>query len=224
MNKAFFALFVAIVVFILFQISLPEEKVSEPVSPTPQVKKMWVITDRADRKACPDEKCGSVGMLFFREGVNALEEREGWVKITALIDAACEGNKSAFVKEGNASCSSSNGIIDGKYYEWVNKASLSTMRPEDPAKKATGDYTLIKDSDDYRLHKDVFAKTAQALIEQNTCTAQDFKEQGGWMKSVNPETRKKPIYFTYCGGINMSNKIYLNARTGKVYYYGDTVN
>jgi hypothetical protein len=224
MKKAILPLSIAVVVFALFLLSLPEEKVNQPVNETPQNIKMWVVTDRADRKTCPDEKCGSVGMLFFREGVDALEERDGWVRTTALVDAACEGNKSAYVKEGNNSCLPNNGIIEGKYFEWVNKTSLSATRPEDPAKKATGDYTLIKDSDDYKLHKDTFAKTAQTLIEQKTCTAQDFREQGGWVKSVNPETRKKQIYFTYCGGLHMSNKIYLNAQTGKVYYYGDTVN
>ena len=58
-----------------------------------------------------------------------------------------------------------------------------------------------------------FAKAARELINDGTCTEDDFKEMGGWMAST---TRGKGIYFTYCGGMTLSNKIYLDAVSGSV--------
>ena len=29
--------------------------------------------------------------------------------------------------------------------------------------------------------------------------------------------RDEPVYFTYCGGMTISNRIYLNAETGRIF-------
>ena len=59
-------------------------------------------------------------------------------------------------------------------------------------------------------------KAAAQLIAGGTCTRKDFKDMGGWMKSVN-QYRDRPVYFTYCGGMTSANKIYLDASTGKTF-------
>ena len=53
------------------------------------------------------------------------------------------------------------------------------------------------------------------MIQSGRCTAADFEEQGGWMKSTNH--RDAPIYFTYCGGMTVANRIYLDAETGRLF-------
>ena len=173
---------------------------------------LWVTTERTDRHTCPSTECGVAGRLMFREGVEALEKKGKWVRVTKTYSASCVGGKSEYVKEGNKSCTSANGIKDGKFAEWVQAKDLSEKRPEDPAEGASGDDTLVKGSDDYRIHKTQFAKAARQLINDGTCTEGDFQEMGGWMASTN---RGPGMYFTYCGGMTLSNKVYLDAKSGK---------
>ena len=44
--------------------------------------RLWVTSERLNRRTCPSESCGVVGQLFFREGVTVHEERDGWARIT----------------------------------------------------------------------------------------------------------------------------------------------
>jgi len=173
---------------------------------------LWVTTDRTDRHTCPSIECGVAGRLMFREGVEVLEKKGNWVRITKAYSASCVGGKSEYVKDGNDFCTSANGIKNGKFAEWVQTKDLSGNRPEDPAEGASGDDALIKGSDDYRIHKTQFAKAARQLINDGTCTEGDFQEMGGWMASTN---RGAGMYFTYCGGMTLNNKVYLDAKSGK---------
>jgi len=171
----------------------------------------WVTTDRTERRTCPSKECGVAGHLMFREGAEILEIKNGWSRITKSYSASCEGGKSQYVKEGNSACTSTNGIQSGKFAEWVQNKDLSPNRPADPGEGATGDYSLVSGSDDYRIYKDLFARAARQLIDDGRCTEADFKEMGGWMASTNAGAG---MYFTYCGGLKVSNKIYLNAKSG----------
>ena len=188
------------------------EIISEPASTE---KALWVTSDRLNRRSCPNEKCGSVGQLFFRESATVYEEKNGWARITKYYDANCQSGKSLYVDSGNAKCTKENGITDGQFAEWVSTAHLSATQPPDPAANASGDYALVKSSDDYRKYKDIFAQSAKALIGDGTCSASDFQEMGGWMKSITH--RNKPIYFTYCGGMTLQNKVYLDASSGQTF-------
>lgn len=89
---------------------------------------------------------------------------------------------------------------------------LSSERPADPSEGASGDAELVKDSDDFRLHKAQFATAARKLIDARTCTEGDFLEMGGWMKSTSQGPN---ACFTYCGGMTNSNKVYLDVSTGR---------
>jgi hypothetical protein len=53
------------------------------------------------------------------------------------------------------------------------------------------------------------------LIGDGRCTAGDFEENGGWMKSSN--NRDEPVYFMYCGGFTAANRIYLDAASGRIF-------
>ncbi|HBD0438482.1 TPA: hypothetical protein KGM74_004042, partial [Escherichia coli] len=147
--------------------------------------KLWVVVDRTERHTCPSSKCGVAGKLFFREGVDFLEKKGEWVRITEPYSASCVGGESEYIKEGNKSCTRKNGIVNGKFSEWVKLSDPSSERPSDPAENASGDDTLIKGSDDYRIYKKEFSSAARKLINEGVCTESDFKEIGGWMASSN---------------------------------------
>ena len=79
---------------------------------------------------------------------------------------------------------------------------------------ATGVEALIAGSDDFGLHEAAFVKATQTLLNDGSCTKGDFKEMGGWYKST---THPGSVYFTYCGGMQQSNKIYLDASNGRIF-------
>jgi hypothetical protein len=99
--------------------------------------------------------------------------------------------------------------------EWARISRRSTKRPPDPADTATAAERLVKDSDDFTQHRRAFVRAAHQLIDEGRCTEADFLENGGWMKST--VERDAPVYFTYCGGMTLANKIQLNAATGRLY-------
>lgn len=174
----------------------------------------WVTSDRLNRRTCPDVECGKVGHFMFREGTQVFETRNGWSRVSNYYTASCIKGISEFVEAGNKVCDESNGIVNGEFAEWVATQHLSDVRPANPAEGAVGDYSLVKGSDDYRLYKDAFAKAASSLIASGRCTKKDFIEMGGWAKS---SSKSGPIYFTYCGGMHLSRRLYLNTETGKYY-------
>lgn len=172
---------------------------------------MWVSSDRLARHTCPKSSCGVVGSYFFREKATVLEERGTWARVSKYYNASCLNGVSEYVDSGNTNCDAANGIENQQFAEWVELANLVSKRPPDPAAGATGAYELVSMSDDYKTYKDVFAKAATELIASKRCTAAEFKENGGWVKSM--EQKNQPIYFMYCGGYN---KVYLDAAAGKV--------
>jgi len=177
--------------------------------------KMWVSAERIDRHTCASAACGVVGRLDFREAVDVHERNGDWIRVSKFYDASCLNGRSEYVDEGNAACVSDNGIVDGKFAEWVQARHLSNTRPADPAEAAAADEQLIKDSDDFTRHRRAFVTAARALIDRGECTGADLQENGGFVKSSNH--RDEPIYFTYCGGYTTANRIYLNAKTGEIF-------
>jgi hypothetical protein len=190
---------------------------SKPDEPNPNIKgeQMWVTSQYLDRHTCPSQRCGVVGGLFFRESAHVQERKNEWARISRRYDASCADGKSEYVDKGNARCTSANGIENGQFAEWVRLSSLSTKRPPDPADTATAAERLVKDSDDFTQHRRAFVRAAHQLIDEGRCTEADFLENGGWMKST--VERDAPVYFTYCGGMTLANKIQLNAATGRLY-------
>ncbi|MGI9505720.1 MAG: SH3 domain-containing protein [Geminicoccaceae bacterium] len=178
--------------------------------------RLWVTADHLNRRTCPSSDCGIVGQLFFRESVEILERQGQWARISKRYDAACEGGKSAYVDRGNSSCKASNGINDGMMAEWISIQHISRQRPPDPAAGLSGIQKAIASSDDFHRFGDTFQKVANELIRNGNCSAADFKENGGWIKSTTTY-KDRPVYFTYCGGITVAKRLYLDASTGQVF-------
>lgn len=179
-------------------------------------EQLWVTSDRLNRRTCPSTNCGVVGQLFFREGVTALEERDGWVRISKSYDASCRGGRSDYVDSGNASCLASNGITDGQFSEWVFAKHLSAKRPDDPGAGTSGVAKAISQSDDFKRHRDAFVKATIELVNAGRCSLKEFENNGGWVKSTTTY-RNRPVYFMYCGGLTVANRIYLDAETGRIF-------
>lgn len=97
------------------------------------------------------------------------------------------------------------------------EARESTAKAREAAAKAHAEAAegAIQSSDDFQLHKGGFLKATSTLIDNGTCTLADFREMGGWVRSQSH--KPKPVYFTYCGGMTVSNRIYLDVSNGKVF-------
>ncbi|NAX41465.1 hypothetical protein CAG53_12415, partial [Vibrio sp. V26_P1S5P106] len=76
--------------------------------------------------------------------------------------------------------------------------------------------SYIADSDDLDLFEEIFIEKTEQLLTDGSCSPVDFKELGGWIRSVRYQDRD--VYFVYCGGLNQSNKIYLNVQSGDIFY------
>ena len=185
-------------------------------TPSLATEKAWVCSDRLNRRTCPGTHCGVVGQFFHREGVTIYEEKSGWARVSKYYDASCLDGRSQSVDFGNPSCSSQNGINNGKFSEWVSLKYLATTRPPDPGSTITGIAEMISASDDFTKYKSAFVKASNKLMVSGRCTTNDFQNTGGWIKSTTTY-HDQPVYFTYCGAMKRSNRIYLNASNGRIF-------
>lgn len=173
---------------------------------------MWVTVDTANRRTCPSTDCGVVGGLMYRESARVIETDNGWGRISRYYDASCADGYSQYVDAGPAACVQENGIVDGKFAEWVKLDLLSEARPADPGAGATGTAALVAQSDDFRHYEVEFVNAAEGLIASGDCTGADLTEVGGFLRSTN---RGEGIYFTFCGG--GSNRVYLDVASGRTF-------
>jgi hypothetical protein len=69
----------------------------------------------------------------------------------------------------------------------------------------------ISSSNDYKEYKKAFVTKTKELVDNERCTLEEIKEQGGWMYAP---LRTNEIggrqYFIHCGGTHNNNKIYLD--------------
>ena len=195
-------------------VSLPDRETSGETIAAEASYRYWVTADRLNRHTCPSTDCGIVGWMFFRQGAHVFEERDGWARVSRYYDALCVNGRSEYVDSGASRCDPDNGIIDGSFAEWVAIDFLSENRPTDPAADATGVEALVSGSDDFQRYRAVFARSAQSLMSSEQCSEADLRR--GWRKSTL-NYRNQPIYFLYCGGLTVSNRLYLNTETGEIF-------
>lgn len=105
---------------------------------------------------------------------------------------------------------------EAKAAEAARRAEAEAVeRREADARAAEAAQRLIAGSDDLDEHRAVFARVAVELVENGTCTEAEFVENGGWVRSTTFEARQ--VYFMYCGGSTVANRLYLDATTGDVF-------
>jgi len=129
------------------------------------------------------------GYRYKAEEVEILEKKDGWARISDYIVYEDGGEEVA---------------------EWIAIDGLSkdeVIISDEESLEILDSY--IEDSDDLLIYKDQFRKATKALLSKGDCSPEDFDELGGWVKSIKFET--KEIYFIYCDGMKLENKIYLDA-------------
>lgn len=158
----------------------------------------YVTSNKLNVRLEPDKTGKITNTLYKRQKVEVFQVKDGWARISRYYDGGVEG-------------------VSGEVARWVFAKYLSTNRPAEeqvsnlnsPVAKA------IKSSDDFLKYQSVFVSASEKLIKYGKCSLGDFKEIGGWWRSTNH--KPKPVYFTYCGGMTKSNRIYLNAANGSTF-------
>jgi hypothetical protein len=172
-----------------------ESEVVEPTSSsTPQPKDYYVSVDSAEIRVQPSPTAPSEGTAYLGEHIEALGHQDDWIRIAPIYQLEDDGEQTS---------------------QWL---PLDVVDDEPISMKseqwAQAIISYIEKSDDFSQHDEAFIKATQLLLAEKQCRAHDFVEIGGWVKSINYED---DVYFTYCGGLETSDKIYLDVKTGKIF-------
>jgi hypothetical protein len=151
----------------------------------------YVSANELSVRLAPSSKAKSIDILNRKQRVEVLEVKDGWVRIANYDN----GSK-------------------GQIGQWVSFDFLTTTEPVGALAENTNMGKYIKHSDDYSKYKEIFIKVSKELVEQGRCNLSDFRNIGGWVRSI--AHKSKPIYFTYCGGFSAASKIYINTDTGEI--------
>ncbi|KJY82997.1 hypothetical protein TW81_11405 [Vibrio galatheae] len=169
----------------------------EPVvEPAPPVTDYYVSPPKLGVRETPDEAAFIESVVYRGDKLHVLEKRDGWGRISPYY----------VYEEGGPEVA-----------EWVPMSALLEVAPTITKQERTETVTTyIENSDDFKHHFEMFIQSTDQLLKEGTCTPEDFEETKGWIRSVTFE--EVDAYFVYCGGLKQANKIYLNVRTGKIFY------
>ncbi|KZX57567.1 hypothetical protein A3712_04955 [Vibrio sp. HI00D65] len=221
MKKALIALLVLLILgggcaayyfFIMKKDPKPPEKVEEPVvetveppkselkpvmelRPEPKQTEFYVLDIKLEVVEQPEIDGLITGYLYKGEKVEVLEKQGDWARISDYI----------VLKEGGPQIA-----------EWVAMSGLSNDEVviSNNENKDILDSYLVK-SDDLKLYQEKFRNSVAKLISEGECEPSDFEELGGWVRSVRYSERD--VYFIYCGGLSLENKIYLDVNTNEIF-------
>lgn len=179
--------------------SAPKVKAQEvPIESSKPVDEYYVASEKVNVRLAPNKTGKITNTLYKRQKVEVFQVKDGWARISQYYDGSVEG-------------------LSEDVARWVFAKHLSTNRPAEeqetnlnsPVAKA------IKSSDDFSKYQKLFVSASEKLIKSGNCSLGDFTEMGGWWRST--KHKPKPVYFTYCGGMTISNRIYLDTVTGKTF-------
>ncbi|PTO93006.1 SH3 domain-containing protein [Vibrio splendidus] len=220
MKKALIALLVLLILgggaayyfLVMNKDPIPPEKMEEPAAevaqqsdsdlapimdlqPEPEQIEFYVLDRKLEVVEQPEIDGLITDYLYKGEKVEVLEKQGEWARISDYI----------VLKEGGPQTA-----------EWVSMSGLSNDEVIISEKESIEilDSYLVK-SDDLKIHKETFRNTVAELISDGECDPSDFEELGGWVKSVKYSDRD--VYFIYCGGLSLENKIYLDVNTNEIF-------
>lgn len=174
---------------------------------------MYVTVENLNKRTCPSSECGITGQALLNNRLKIFEKQDGFARVTDYYNA-CDNGVHDFVDQGNSNCTVENGMKDGLFAEWVSLDYLS-LEEKTPSNSLDLDYALVAGSDDYSKYKDSFLNASQKLISNGTCTEKEIREDIWWKSTTTYAS--SPVYFIYCGSSHTSNRIYLNAETGRIF-------
>lgn len=220
MKKALIALLVLLILgggaayyfLVMNEAPIPSDKMEEPAAevaqqsdsdlapimdlqPEPEQTEFYVLDRKLEVVEQPEIDGLITDYLYKGEKVEVLEKQGEWARISDYI----------VLKEGGPQTA-----------EWVSMSGLSNDEVIISEKESIEilDSYLVK-SDDLKIHKEKFRNTVAELISDGECDPSDFEELGGWVKSVKYSDRD--VYFIYCGGLSLENKIYLDVNTNEIF-------
>ncbi len=221
MKKALIALLVLLILggggaayyfLVMNKAPIPPEKMEEPavevtqqpesdlvpimdLQPEPEQTEFYVLDRKLEVVEQPEIDGLITDYLYKGEKVEVLEKQGEWARISDYI----------VLKEGGPQTA-----------EWVSMSGLSNdevIISEKESKEILDSY-LVK-SDDLKIYQEKFRNSVAKLISEGECAPSDFEELGGWVKSVKYSNRD--VYFIYCGGLSLENKIYLDVNTNEIF-------
>lgn len=109
-------------------------------------------------------------------------------------------------------------ILEPNSIEYKDKLAFYREKIEERASRQIMEYEqrLVAGSDDLSKYQTNFIKASKLLIQKGGCTRENLVRNGGWYKSTTTY-KNEPVYFTYCGDMHISNRIYLNAETENLF-------
>jgi len=174
----------------------PKDQQTPIASVKPEVLDYYVAEDKLGIRESADRDAFVDRYLYKGDPVHLLEKKNGWGRVSAYFVYEQGGPEVA---------------------EWIPLDGLveeaPVITPEERRKTIQG---YISGSDDYVEFEDMFLNTTDQLLRDDTCSPVDFEELGGWVKSTRFTDRD--VYFVYCGGLKLADKIYLDVRSGEVFY------
>ncbi|CAH0536997.1 hypothetical protein [Vibrio marisflavi] len=169
-----------------------EEKKAPPPKP---ITEYFVSTEELGVRDGPSYDAFINDHMYRGEKVTILERKGDWGRISRYYVYSKGGKEEA---------------------DWLPMVGLATSPPviTEEERRATL-ISFVGKSDDFKLHETAFLKATDTLLKEDKCRPQDFQELEGWVKSVKYKDRE--VYFVYCGGLQLSNKIYLDVKTGQIF-------
>ncbi len=162
----------------------------------PENMDYYVDADKLAIREATDKEAFVKRYLYRGEKVSLLEKKDGWGRVSAYFVYEQGGPEVA---------------------EWINLDGLDEKAPvitPEERKKTIQNY--IAGSDDLVQFEEIFLDKTNELLNDGSCSPADFEELGGWVKSTKYTSRD--VYFIYCGGLKLADKIYLDVRTGDIFY------
>ncbi|WP_139684913.1 SH3 domain-containing protein [Vibrio tasmaniensis] len=163
--------------------------------PEPEQTEFYVLDRKLKVVEQPEIDGLITDYLYKGEKVELLEKQGEWARISDYI----------VLKEGGPQTA-----------EWISMSGLSNdevIISEQESREILDSY--LAKSDDLKLYQEEFRNTVAKLISEGECDPSDFEELGGWVKSVKYSNRD--VYFIYCGGLSLENKIYLDVKTNETF-------
>lgn len=164
---------------------------------TELLQEYYITANELNVRLAPSIKAKITNVVYQGALVQVYEVLGEWARTSEYYDVDIEG-------------------IDGKVARWVSTRYLSTKKPaEEKWLSSSRLEAALSSSDDHLIFKGQFIKVSKELIDSGVCTIDDLESVGGWVRSVNYKPRR--VYFTYCGRVNLSGKIYYEPATEKVF-------
>lgn len=169
---------------------------SVPQSTRPMKRLMYANERRVDVKTMPSEDVFPERYLYKGDPVTVVEEKDGWGRISNYY----------LLKENGPQLA-----------EWVKLTDMTDQLPiisKSEKEEILTSYVGL--SDDFKDYREVFLNVTDKLLNEKMCTPEDLKETKGWMRSLNYPDRN--VYFLYCGGLKLDDKIYLDVDSKETFY------